>query len=148
MGRVTKRILLFAIVAIALSGCGGGNSGADQSVKDLVTNLSTSNYAGAWDALHPAQQRVVPKDLFIRCGVDSEKTKDPKVDNLEILETRKVNKDLPWVGKVDATEVKIRMLQGEDTREGFYDVVKVDGTWRWTLTTRSLSAFEAGNCPP
>ena len=59
-----------------------------------------------------------------------------------------VNKDLPWVGKVDATEVKIRMLQGEDTREGFYDVVKVDGTWRWTLTTRSLSAFEAGNCPP
>ncbi len=142
------RVLLLAIIAVALAGCGGGDGGAAQSVKDRVTELSTSNYAGAWAALHPAQQRVVPEDLFVRCGVEAEAKKDPAVDRIEVLSSKKVEKDIPWVGQVKATEVKIRMTQGEDSREAFYDVVKVDGDWRWTLTDRSLSAFEAGNCPP
>lgn len=142
------RVLLFAAVVVVLAACGGGDDGASQSVKDRIIELSTSNYAAAWDALHPAQQRVVPKDLFIRCGTDAEAKKTPDVDEVEVLSSKKVKKDIPWVGDVDATEVKIRMTQGEDSREVFYDVVKVDGTWRWTLTNRSLSAFEAGNCPP
>lgn len=141
------RWLLVAVVGIALVGC-GGDDGASQFVKGSVTDLATSNYAGAWDALHPAQQRVVPEDLFVRCGVEAEAKKDPTVDNIEVLNSQKVKKDIPWVGQVEVTEVKIRMTQGETSREVFYDVVKVDGKWRWTLTDRSLSAFEAGSCPP
>lgn len=148
MGRLAIRVLLFAVVAVALAGCGGGDDGAGQSVKDLVTELSTSDYASAWAALHPAQQQVVPEDLFIRCGVEAEAAKDPKVDKVEVLDTKKVDKDIPWVGEGEVTEVKIRMTQGETSREVLYDVVKVDGDWRWTLGSRSLTAFEAGSCPP
>ena len=148
MGRLAIRVLLFAVVVVALAGCGGGDDGAAQSVKDRVAELSTSNYAGAWAVLHPAQQQVVPENLFIRCGVEAEDGKDPAVDDVEILGAKKVKKDIPWVGEVEVTEVKIRMTQGETSREAFYDVVKVDGDWRWTLTDRSLSAFELGTSPP
>ena len=144
---VRRMLLLVVLVAIVLPGCGGGDDGAGDSVKDLVTSLSISDYSGAWDSLHPAQQRVVPKDLFIRCGVEGENANDPAIENLKVLSSKKVTKDIPWLGEVDAREVKVRFTQGENDREAFYDVVKQDGSWRWTLTERSLNAFEAGNCP-
>ncbi len=141
------RVLLVATVAVTLAGC-GGDDGAAEAVEDRLVELGSSNYAGAWEGLHPAQQRVVSRDLFVRCGVEAEAEKDPTIDDIEILETDKVKKDIPWVGEVDVTEIKVRMTQGESSREAFYDMVKVDGEWRWTLTDRSLSAFEAGTCPP
>lgn len=135
------------MLALVIAAC-GGDGGAGDAVKQRVTELGSSNYAGAWDALHPAQQNVVPKELFIRCGVEAEAKRDPTVDDVEVLGTEKVTKDIPWVGEVEVTEVKIRMTQGETSREAFYDVVEVDGDWRWMLTDRSLAAFEAGTCPP
>lgn len=146
LARMVIRVLLVAVVAMTLAGC-GGDDGAAETVKDLVMESSSSNYAEAWERLHPAQQPVVPKDLFVRCGVESEAKRDPKVDNVEILESEKVTKDIPWVGEVEATEVKFRMTQGDTSREAFYDMVEVDGDWRWTLSDRSLAAFEAGTCP-
>src|SRR5690606_5773178 len=82
---VRRMLLLVVLVANVLSGCGGGDDGAGDSVKDVVTSLSISDYAGAWDSLHPAQQRVVPKDLFIRCGVEGENANDPAIENLKVL---------------------------------------------------------------
>ena len=109
--------------------------------------LSDSRYAEAWALLHPSHQAVVSEEAFVRCGVESETRNSPLVDAVEVLkETEGHDDDMYGIGPVDYTLVEIRLLRGSDYIYTNDQMIKVNGTWRWTMSQPVIDAFQVG-CP-
>jgi hypothetical protein len=146
------RLVLFimiVVVAGSLSACRGDvdTRGAEEAVRARIEQLSRGDYAAAWETLHPAHQAIVSQEKFVECGRELQLRRDPTVDTIAILESRQTSKEIAGIGEVEVVNVQVEQRTGEEARRPTYDVIEVDGTWRWVLSDAALNAFQAGNCP-
>lgn len=143
---VVRLLLMSVSLVIVLAGCGDGEP-AEDTVSELVEALSDSDYAAAYDLLHPKHQAVVDEQLFADCGRDAEAISPARVDDYTITGEVERERNITELGEVEVTEVGVNLVQRGETYYRTWDLVKDDGNWRWLLANDVLEDFRAGRCP-
>jgi hypothetical protein len=143
-----RRRLAFVSAAVGLllllAACGGGDSSAVKFTKQLVKEQSQGQFDKAWDSLHPAQQAVVPKDKYVQCGQQASPTAAQKMD---LVSESDAQSNVPEVGTATVHSVKLNVNYGDDTRQPIYNLINVDGKWRWVMRQDAIDSFKGGECP-
>jgi hypothetical protein len=144
-----RNIVAGLALVMLLAGCGiGGN---DEPARDATSRLidafSESDYAAAYDMLHPAHRKLVDEQQFIDCNKQREVGSPAKVDSYEITGEIKRSRDVPEIGDKEVTEVGANLTQGTRVSYRTWDMLKADGEWHWLMDPASLDALRNGRCP-
>jgi hypothetical protein len=136
-------------VAVLVAGCGGdvdpARTPAGTAQVQFLEDLYNGRLQDAYDSLHPAHQRIVPRAKFVEC---TRQTGLGGLDSIEILDVYEDPVTLPDGGKVGAKAVRVRLTSTSgDTTNFVSHEVKVGPRWRWILNEKSLDAYRAGKCP-
>jgi hypothetical protein len=144
------RWLLFLLAAtLLLAGCGGdvdpARTPAGMAQVQFLEDLYNGKLDRAYDTLHPAYQRIVPRAKFLSCTRESALG---GLDSIEILDVYDDPVTLPDGSKAGAKAIRVRLTStaGETTTFVSHQV-KVGPRWRWVLNDESLSSYRAGKCP-
>lgn len=141
------RLLIIGFSLVVLLGACGEEEPASDAVEVLVEALGESDYATAYDMLHPDHQQVVDEQLFIDCGRQAEAGSPARVDSYVITGEVKRSRNVPELGDTEVTEVGVNLTQGDEVAYRTWDVVRADGEWRWLMAADALNAFREGRCP-
>jgi len=141
-------LVVMALVTVVLVACGGdgeddeGEAPADAVVR-LLEYVSDGQWGREWDELHPAHQAIVSRDAWVSCNSDlSVELEGVTVE--EVFDEPVSAVDIPQ-GPAKAVTVSYRVNGREDTDT--FQVLDVDGAWRWVLQDDVLAAYREGRCP-
>lgn len=138
-----------AVIALAslLVACGGGDDDSDDGAARFAVSTTEQARKGQsgqrYDDLHPAQQRVVDRDLFMECTADD----FFPAENIEATDTYEEAITIAEAGAVMTTAVTIEYDIGDRSDAFTMHVQNLDGHWKWFLATQDVEAFQAGECP-
>ena len=144
------RLLVTALAVVAVvAGCGGdvdpGRTPAGLAQVRFLDDLYHGRVAQAYDSLHPAFQRIVPRARFVQC---TRQARLGGLDSIEILDVYDDPVRLPYGGKAGAKAVRVRLTSDSGDATTFVShQVKVGPRWRWILNEAALKAYRAGKCP-
>lgn len=146
-----KRALLLALLAVVvLPACGGevdlARTPAGSAQERFLESLYNGRFAQAYETLHPAHQKLVPRRLFIVCARRTVAVH--KLDSIEVLDVFDDTYRAPGLGKVRAKAVRVRVTTGSGNTDTFVNhEVKVGNRWRWVLNASAIRAYRSGTCP-
>lgn len=146
-----KRVLLLALLAVvALPACGGevdlARTPAGSAQERFLEDLYNGRFARAYETLHPAHQKLVPRPLFITCARRS--VAIHKLDSIEVLDVFDDTYEAPGLGKVRAKAVRVRVTTTTGNTDTFVNhEVKVGSRWRWVFNAAAIRAYRTGRCP-
>jgi hypothetical protein len=136
-----------------------GASGAGSFIKrwfELETG-ARRDYATSWLLMDPAQQRHVPRSLYVSCSKASWRTENEapnEIDRFIVIRTSRTTAVIPGTAlKVPMVRVifQIRWRAPDGTRAWTnpFDtvIVPVGGGFRWRLTLSNYKTYAAGGCP-
>jgi hypothetical protein len=136
--------LLALGATLLLAGCGGDDDPGRAQARFLY-DLYNGRLDSAYDTLHPAYQRFVPRARFISC---TRKAALGGLDSIEILDVYDSPVELPALGRVGAKAVRVRLTSSDGGSTTFVNhEVKVGSHWRWVLNAAAARAYRAGRCP-
>ena len=145
-----RRLILGGLaLAVLVAGCGGdvdpARTPAGMAQVRFLEDLYNGRLQNAYETLHPAYQRVVPRSKFLAC---TRRAGLGGLDSIEILDVYDDPVTLPDGGKVGAKGVRVRLTStsGEATTFVSHEV-KVGPRWRWVLNDQALGAYRSGKCP-
>jgi hypothetical protein len=166
--RAARSRVLFAVLAAAVALAAGlsvwfayGGSGAAAQPKEdpvvflrgIVRSIAANDYERVWPTLHPAQQRVATRDLYVRCELLS--PVPGHLDRIRVL--RSVDEQIAIAGAggglVDSKAVTFELKLSEPATAASVVVTKtvhavaVRGRWRWILSPSRFASYRSGSCP-
>lgn len=146
------RLAFLALIVVtvgSLVACRGGvnTDDAEAAVRLRLEQDSRGEYQAVWQTLHPAHQSIVSRDKFVECGRELRLQREQVAETIEIISAREERKTFPEIGEVDVISVEVELRHGEDARRPSFDVIEVDGSWRWVMSDAALRAFAADTCP-
>ncbi|HYI16366.1 MAG TPA: hypothetical protein VEX37_13305 [Thermomicrobiales bacterium] len=144
------------IAAIALTVACGEDEGATTSdatpetigqVEEVATRGLTAAISGDWgavyDDLHPAQQAVVNRDLFVECR--SQVAAPPY--SILVTQTGHDTMTAPEIYDRSSWAVLFDLqLEGYETISSRMHIYDTDGQLSWYMGQVSMDAFRAGRC--
>jgi hypothetical protein len=157
-------VLGVAAAAIAIGvGVGvwaSGGGGSDKQPPDdpavflrgIVSGIAANDYGTVWQKLHPAQQRVATRAVYVRC---EQLTPIPgHLDWIRVIAAKDERITVPGdAGMVDSKAVTFRLKLSEPVLKQSVIVTKtahavaVDGSWRWILTPERFGIYRTKSCP-
>ena len=136
--------LLALGATLLLAGCGGDDDPGRAQAR-FLDDLYNGRLDSAYDTLHPAYQRFVPRARFISC---TRKAALGGLGSIEILAVYDSPVELPALGRVGAKAVRVRLTSSDGGSTTFVNhEVKVGSHWRWVLNAAAARAYRAGRCP-
>ncbi len=149
MAAGVKWPLLLLGATLLLAGCGGdvdpGHTPAGLAQVRFLDDLYNGRLDSAYQTLHPAYQRFVPRARFVTC------TRNEALgglDSIEILDVYDNPVEIPGSGRVGAKAVRVRLTSSDGEATTFVNhEVKVGPRWRWVLNAAAARAYRAGRCP-
>ncbi len=152
MRSVRKAVLLLIAAATVLAGCGGeidpARTPAGAAQVRFFEDLYNGRFVQAYNALHPAHQKIVPRTLFVRCAQQTISV--GTLDSIDILDVFDETVRIPLLGKRRMKSVRARITSttGETfTTDPPNHEVKVGESWRWVLNAAAVRDYQAGHCP-
>ena len=141
--------LLALGATLLLAGCGGdvdpGRTPAGLAQVRFLDDLYNGRLDSAYQTLHPAYQRFVPRARFVTC---TRKAALGGLDSIEILDVYNNPVEIPGSGRVGAKAVRVRLTSSDGEATTFVNhEVKVGPRWRWVLNSAAARAYRAGRCP-
>ena len=141
--------LLALGATLLLAGCGGdvdpGRTPAGLAQVRFLDDLYNGRLDSAYQTLHPAYQRFVPRARFVTC---TRKAALGGLDSIEILDVYNSPVEIPGSGRVGAKAVRVRLTSSDGEATTFVNhEVKVGPRWRWVLNSAAARAYRAGRCP-
>ncbi|MGE5275047.1 MAG: hypothetical protein ACM3QU_14960 [Verrucomicrobiota bacterium] len=147
--------VLVAVVAVARDGGSAAKQPTDDPavfLRGIVTRIAANDYDTVWQRLHPAQQRVATRAVYVRC---EELTPIPgHLDWIRVVSAKDERINVPGdTGMVDSKAVTFRLELSEPVLKQSVVVTKtvhavaVDGRWRWILTPERFGIYRARSCP-
>ena len=136
--------LLALGATLLLAGCGGDNDPGRAQVR-FLDDLYNGRLDGAYETLHPAYQRFVPRARFVTC---TRKAALGGLDSVKVLDVYDSPVEIPGSGRVPAKAVRVRLTSSDGSSTTFVNhEVKVGSHWRWVLNAAAARAYRAGRCP-
>ncbi len=145
-----KSVSVVVFVALAIgSSPAAAQTTPEAFLKATIIQLFRGQYDREWSTLHPAQQKIVPLKLFVRCASAGfhGTLRDAKV--LDSYDA--VDRSIPGTklrAKSKAVTFRIRYYVGGVSRTDVdtFRTTMVRGAWRWLLETGPVSAYKQGRC--
>lgn len=131
----------------ATTGSAAPKERAGDAVKRQLGQVDKGQFGPEWDELHPAQQALVPRDLYIQCAHQAGL---PQIDKIKVTDTYDEEVIIPGTGlKAPSTAVSVTYTlhqgaQSLDSKATFHEFA-VNGKWRWMLS--DIESYKAGKCP-
>ena len=144
------RLVVAAVAAVVLvAGCGGeddpGRTPAGLAQLRFLDDLYNGRLDSAYETLHTAYQRFVPRARFVTC---TRKAALGRVDSIEVLDVYDSPVEIPGSGRVGAKAVRVRLTSPDGGSATFVNhEVEVGSGWRWVLNAAGARAYRAGRCP-
>ena len=136
--------LLALGATLLLAGCGGDDDPGRAQVR-FLDDLYNGRLDGAYETLHPAYQRFVPRARFVTC---TRKAALGGLDSVKVLDVYDSPVEIPGSGRVGAKAVRVRLTSSDGSSTTFVNhEVKVGSHWRWVLNAAAARAYRAGRCP-
>ena len=138
---------------------GGRDDGPTQPAADpvvflrgIVSHIADNDYAGVWPSLHPAQQRVATRTVYVSCEA---MTPIPgHLDWIRVVRAADERINVPGDrGTVTSKAVTFRLKLSEPVLDESLIVtqtvhaVAVDGRWRWILSPKRFGIYRSRSCP-
>ena len=145
-----RRVVFSGLAVAALvAGCGGdvdpARTPAGNAQVRFLENLYNGKLPQAYETLHPAYQRIVPRSRFVQC---TRQAALGGLDSIEILDVYDDPVTLPGGGQAGGKGVRVRLTSTTGDVTTFVNhEVKVGPRWRWVLNEKALGAYRAGKCP-
>jgi hypothetical protein len=119
---------------------------ASQFAVDLANKEIAGDWGGVYDVLHPNQQAVVPRDLFIECRTgDTVHATSATVQGvtLEMI-------SVPEVPDSDSYAVTMELTMQDGSKQTqtihVYEIDHATKQFAWVLGALSIAAFQSGQC--
>ncbi len=153
------KYFLAVVLIAAVTACGGAAgeetdalpSDPGEAMLQLTDYVFDGQPGRYWEHLHPAHQEIAARDDFIVCNWIAPRAEgEPRLSDAVSLRVIEVSDELiaaPRIGTVETKTVTIEVSLNEFERENTFNLVDVDGVWRWLMTDGNLDAFNAGECP-
>ena len=114
-----------------------------------IQYLTHGQYGPAWEQLHPAQQAVVPKALYVRCNAQTAIALVAQ----SIIVVRDLPDQIVVPGtnqRVDARSLTVAIKTPTGTQQATFHLILVGASWRFvlSLTGAGAAAYRRGACPP
>ena len=145
--RLAVTVALTLTLAAVLAGCGGSSKSASTPsaadfVKRITLEFSRGQSGRLWDELHPADQAVVSRALFVKC----EGNEGFGLRKMQVLYTYD---DQAFVAGTShaAKAVTLRVTSDDGVTTATMHAISVHGKWRWTLPPADYTAYAKGKCP-
>ena len=138
------------LVALTLAACGGEEdlsaSGPGAAQVELLENVYGGSYSVAWRDLHPAHQRVAPRERFVACS--QQVAPKSELESIEVLDVFDDDAVIPAVAGGERKAVRLRVTSFDGETDTFVNhAVKVGDRWRWVLNDRAYRAYRRSRCP-
>jgi hypothetical protein len=139
-----------AIVVAVGRSTGDGPGDPARFMTNLVEQIAGNDYAGAWQTLHPAHQRVATRAAYVDC--ESQSPIPGKLASVQVIDVRDERVRIagsPTMSDGKAVRLRVSIAgAGEPvvlTHTGH--AVAVGGHWTWILPPERFAEYEAGRCP-
>jgi hypothetical protein len=121
-------------------------------LRGIVSHIADNDYAGVWPSLHPAQQRVATRTVYVNCEA---LTPIPgHLDWIRLVRSRNEQINVPGDrGIVPSKAVTFRLKLSEPVLDESVIVtqtvhaVAVEGRWRWILSPKRFGIYRSRSCP-
>jgi hypothetical protein len=152
-----------AVLIVAAVGLGVWLVTADGSSKDarpatdpvvflrsVVAKIAANDYDRVWETLHPSQQRVATKELYVQCEQLS--PIPGRLDSVELVNAKTERIAVAGEGKVESEAASFRVKITDPTLGAHVVVpmtvhaVAVDGRWRWILGPKRYDLYRTKSC--
>lgn len=145
--RLAVTVGLVIALAALLAGCGGSNKSAGTPsatnfVKRITLEFSRGQSGRLWDELHPADQAVVSRALFVKC----EGNEGFGLRKIKVLDTYDDQTVVAGAARA-AKAVTLRVTSDDGVTTATMHAISVAGKWRWTLQAADRTAYAKGKCP-
>jgi len=144
---VRAAAVLLAVVVV-LAGCGSTKPKERPGAFAVrVVGLVVHNkYSRAWRDLHPADQKVAPRDEYVACETRSPVIAVPR--SVKVVRVRDESIGLGDGTFVPSKAVAVRMgFAGGFTLVHTVHVVESHGSWKWILPSWRFRDYRADRCP-
>jgi hypothetical protein len=121
-------------------------------LRGIVSHIADNDYDGVWPSLHPAQQRVATRTVYVSCEA---LTPIPgHLDWVRLVRAKDERITVPGDhGVVTSKAVTFRVKLSEPVLDQSVIVtqtvhaVAVDGKWRWILSPKRFGIYRSRACP-
>lgn len=120
---------------------------AEDAFKRQLGFLEKGQSGRAYDEIHPAQQAIIPRDLYMKCVSEGGAF---AIDKLKVIETYPEAVRIPGtMVDVDSTAVTVEYTMRRGTQTATFTTtsheILVDGKWRFSAS--GGDEYKAGRCP-
>jgi hypothetical protein len=121
-------------------------------LRGIVSHIADNDYDSVWPSLHPAQQRVATRAVYVSCEA---MTPIPgHLDWIRLVRAKDEQITVPGDhGLVPSKAVTFRLKLSEPVLDESVIVtqtvhaVAVDGEWRWILSPKRFGTYRSRSCP-
>ncbi len=122
-------------------------------LRGIVRGVAANDYERVWPTLHPAQQRIATRELYVRCerltpvpghlaGLQVVRAIDSRITVAGAGAKRVVSKAVTFRVKI-ADAASGQAVVVTQTAHA----VAIDGHWRWILSAQRFASYQSGSCP-
>jgi hypothetical protein len=142
--------VVFLIAGVAVDSSPGASQATtpEAFLKATLIQIFRGQYERGWSTIHPAQQKLIPRRLFVNCA---RRAGLGEIRDLKVVDRYHAgDKSIPGTklkANPEAVKFRIRYYEGGEQIETVtFRTVKVRGTWRWIIEATAMSAYKAGHC--
>jgi len=116
-------------------------------MKQLLDVFSRQDWNVAYDLLHPAERKLVDRDLFVRCSKQGSNSPPTFTDVRVTREVTEHNTAIPGTDVSQDSELLSLELNanGSPLKQDMHQY-SVNGQWYWATTEDAMKALVAGKC--
>lgn len=116
-------------------------------ISHVVRATAANRYRETWTTLDPAQQQLVPRDVYVRC--ESRSPIPGRLRSLRVLGSGPATLQVPADGTLAGWAVRLRLVIAAPAFPPAvvvhtFHAVRVGGNWHWYLSQQRLALYGAG----
>jgi hypothetical protein len=142
------------VTTVAIAGSFSPPTGSDPTafVRQLVAEIAANEYAIAWQSLHPAQQKLLPRAQYVRC--ESLSPIPGELTSIQVIHSQHPRITIAGARgePVSSTAITLRLTIAEPALHDSVTIthtvhaVPQDDGWAWILPAERLSLDRAATC--
>jgi hypothetical protein len=152
MRRTLAGLLVLALMALVAVPAAGAAESPTAFMQRVLRLTVEAKYAQAWTLLHPAHQRLVSKQQFVRCRASDPSLSAYRLASARVVSKRTASLTSPGVPQRQSTRVVLRFRIADGSQvypatDAAVNAVWTGRRWAWVLPADEVPVFRAGRCP-
>jgi hypothetical protein len=152
MRRTLAGLLVLALMALVAVPAAGAAESPTAFMQRVLRLTVEAKYAQAWTLLHPAHQRLVSKQQFVRCRASDPSLSAYRLASARVVSKRTASLTSPGVPQRHSTRVVLRFRIADGSQvypatDAAVNAVWTGRRWAWVLPADEVPVFRAGRCP-